>query len=273
MRSATVVVKDTRKGSGSEITAFNDVLGGIGRRSVDNEIHIFQSRRIMEQVVMRYNLDTRYSTKNGLRTEDMYGRVPVTVAFVETKPMEAVSFKYQIKENNEIHFTDFSNNEGYSIKSKIGDTITTPFGKITTLATPFLEQNRKMQISVTQYPINDITETYRKRLNCAIVDKMASVITLSIVDEVPLRAEHILNGVIEAYDKDAIEDKQAVSNLTEEFIRERLKTLGEELNLADEDIASFKQGNRSWCKSLKNLFPLKDHASLPKSHSPVDIWS
>ena len=41
VRTATVVVKDTRKGSGSEITAFNDVLGGIGRRSVDNEIHIF----------------------------------------------------------------------------------------------------------------------------------------------------------------------------------------------------------------------------------------
>ena len=32
MRTATVLVKDTRKGSGSEVTAFNDILGGIGRR-------------------------------------------------------------------------------------------------------------------------------------------------------------------------------------------------------------------------------------------------
>ena len=262
MRTATVVVKDTRKGSGSEITAFNDVLGGIGRRSVDNEIHIFQSRRIMEQVVKRYNLDTRYSTKNGLRTDDMYGRTPVTIEFVETKPTEAVSFKFQVKGEKEIHFTDFSNNDGYSIKAKIGDTIATPFGKIVSQATPQFEQNRKMEIQVTQYPINDITETYRKRLNCAIVDKMASVITLSIVDEVPLRAEHILNGVIEAYDRDAIEDKQAVSNLTEEFIRERLVTLGEELNLADEDIASFKQGNSIYSPSQEASLRAEETAKL-----------
>ena len=51
MRTATVLVKDSRKGSGTEVTAFSDIMGGIGRRSVDNEIHIFESRRLMESVV------------------------------------------------------------------------------------------------------------------------------------------------------------------------------------------------------------------------------
>lgn len=265
MRTATVVVKDTRKGSGSEITAFNDVLGGIGRRSVDNEIHIFQSRRIMEQVVMRYNLDTRYSAKRGLRIEDMYGRMPVSVAFVDAKPAEAVGFKYSIKENNDIVFTDFTENEGFSVTGKIGDTIATPFGNITTAATPYLEQNRDMVISVAQFPINDITESYRKRLNCAIVDKMASVITLNMVDEVPLRAEHILNGVIEAYDRDAIEDKQTVSNITEAFIRERLETLGEELNNADVDIASFKQSNNLYSPAQEASLRAEETAKLKET--------
>ena len=265
MRTATVVVKDTRKGSGSEITAFNDVLGGIGRRSVDNEIHIFQSRRIMEQVVKRYNLDTRYSAKSGLRTVDMYGRTPVTIEFIDSKPNEAVSFKYRIKDNDDITFTNFKDNEGYSVTAKIGDTIATPFGNIVTAATPYLEQNRKMVINVAQYPINDITESYRKRLNCNIVDKMASVITLSMVDEVPLRAEHILNGVIDAYDRDAIEDKQAVSNLTEEFILERLQTLGEELNNADVDIASFKQDNSIFSPSQEASLRAEETAKLKEN--------
>ena len=53
MRQATVLVKDSRKGSGTEVTAFSDILGGIGRRSVDNELHIFATRRHMERVVMR----------------------------------------------------------------------------------------------------------------------------------------------------------------------------------------------------------------------------
>ena len=265
VRTATVVVKDTRKGSGSEITAFNDVLGGIGRRSVDNEIHIFQSRRVMEQVVAKYNLDTRYSAKVGLRVVDMYGRTPVTIEFVDSKPKSVVSFKYSINDAGNITFTEFKDKDGYiegNITAKIGEAVATPFGTIVTCATPEFEDNRDKVISVTQYPMNDITETYRKRLNCAIVDKMASVITLSMVDQVPHRAENILNGVIEAYDMDAIADKQAVSNLTEKFILERLQTLGEELNNADVDIASFKQDNSLYNPSQEASLRAQETARL-----------
>ena len=265
MRTATVVVKDTRKGSGSEITAFNDVLGGIGRRSVDNEIHIFKSRRVMEHVVERYNLDTRYSAKSGLRIVDMYGRTPVTIEFVDSKPVEPVTFKYNINEAGDITFTEFKDNEDYSVTAKIGEVVATPFGNIVTTATPYFEQNRELVVNVAQYPINEITESYRKRLNCAIVDKMASVITLSMVDEVPLRAEHVINGVIDAYDRDAIEDKQAVSNLTEEFIKERLQTLGEELNNADVDIASFKQDNSLYSPSQEASLRAEETAKLKEN--------
>lgn len=268
VRTATVVVKDTRKGSGSEITAFNDVLGGIGRRSVDNEIHIFQSRRVMEQVVEKYNLDTRYKAKSGLRIVDMYGTMPVTVEFIDAKPQKSVSFKYSINEAGDITFTEFKDKEvyeGVTITAKVGDVVATPFGNIATTATPYFEQNRELVISVTQFPINDITETYRKRLNCAIVDKMASVITLSMTDEVPQRAEHILNGVIEAYDMDAIADKQAVSNLTEKFILERLQTLGEELNNADVDIASFKQDNSLYSPSHEASLRAEENAKLKEN--------
>ena len=268
VRTATVVVKDTRKGSGSEITAFNDVLGGIGRRSVDNEIHIFKSRRVMEHVVARYNLDTRYSAKMGLRTVDLYGRTPVIVKFVDSKPMGSVNFKYSINEAGDITFSEFNNKDGlidYIVTAKIGEVVTTPFGNIITEATPYLEQNRELVVTVYQYPINEITESYRKRLNCAIVDKMASVITISMVDEVPLRAEHVINGVIDAYDRDAIEDKQAISNLTEEFIKERLQTLGEELNNADIAIASYKQDNSLYSPSQEASLRAEETAKLKEN--------
>ena len=265
VRTATVVVKDTRKGSGSEITAFNDVLGGIGRRSVDNEIHIFKSRRVMEQVVARYNLDTRYSAKIGLRTVDLYDRTPLIVKFVDSKPTKTATFKYSINEAGEITFTEFKENEGYSVTAKVGEVVATPFGNIITEATPYFEQNRELVVSVAQYPINEITEAYRSRLNCNIVDKMASVITISMVDEVPLRAEHVINGVIDAYDRDAIEDKQAVSNLTEEFIKERLQTLGEELNNADVDIASYKQDNSLYSPSQEALLRAEETAKLKEN--------
>ena len=48
-RSASVLVKDSRKGSAAEVVAFSDIMGGMGRRSVDNEVYILQSRRLMEE--------------------------------------------------------------------------------------------------------------------------------------------------------------------------------------------------------------------------------
>ena len=81
-RSASILVKDSRKGSSSEVTAFNDVLGGIGRRSVDNEVHILKSRRLMEEVVKKYDLATKYTTSGRIRTTDLYGRTPALVKFI-----------------------------------------------------------------------------------------------------------------------------------------------------------------------------------------------
>ena len=243
-RTATVLVKDSRKGSGTEVTAFNDLLGGMGRRSVDNEIHIFKSRRLMEEVVKKYDLTTNYYTKGRVRTRDMYGRTPVLVKFVGDEPLTEYSFRYTMSDDNTLCFSQFSDHEGISITAAIGDTVVTPLGSITTKATPYLERYRDQEIIVFKMPLNEATELYRKRLKCEISDKQASVITLTFNDRVPRRAENVINGIIDAYNIDAIQDKQEISNLTEEFINERLITLGEELNLADSDIASFKQDNR-----------------------------
>ena len=50
-RTATVLVKDSRKGGAAEMTAFSDLMGSMGRSSVDNEVYIFESRHLMEKVV------------------------------------------------------------------------------------------------------------------------------------------------------------------------------------------------------------------------------
>lgn len=258
-RTATVLVKDSRKGSGTEVTAFHDLLGGMGRRSVDNEVYIFQSRRLMEQVVKKYDLTTDYYTKEDIRTHDLYGRTPVLVKFVSEAPRRECSLRYNISDRGDIHFSQFLDHEGddfngFEVTAAIGDTVITPIGNITTVATPYFERHRDLEVIVKKMPLNEVTEFYRKRLKCEISDKQASIILLSMVDPVPLRAEHVINGIIDAYNVDAIEDKQAISNLTAEFISERLATLGEELSLADSDIASFKQDNK--------LYSLEDEATL-----------
>ncbi len=269
-RTATILVKDSRKGSGAEVTAFNDILGGIGRRSAENEVHILQSRKLMEHVVEKYDLATTYTTEGSIRTSDIYGRTPLLVKFLTAQPSDFGTFQYKINKAGEVALYEFQNEDGpigdsdARIKMHVGDTITTPLGNITLVATPYLDQYINKEVKVTKIPQNEATEIYRKRLSCQIADKLASVIAISMTDQVPLRAEHVINGIIDAYNADAIDDKRAISDLTQEFITERLASLSEELNLADSDIATFKQENRLYSPENEVLLGAEEIKQLRK---------
>lgn len=240
-RSASVLVKDSRKGSSSEIMAFNDLIGGGIRRSVDNEIYIFQSRRLMEEVVGKLDLTIQYTQKGRIRVMDLYGRSPILVKYINAKPNEAGQFKAHIVDEQTVDLSGFSGNDDFHATVNVGDTISTPMGTMIVRQTPYISQHINRDIIIKKYPLNETIEAYRSRLRCEIRDKQASVISLTMDDVVPKRAEDVINGIIEAYNIDAISDKRAISDITDKFINERLAILGKELTDADSDVAAFKQ--------------------------------
>ena len=240
-RSASVLVKDSRKGSSSEIMAFNDLIGGGIRRSVDNEIYIFQSRRLMEEVVGKLDLTIQYTQKGRIRVMDLYGRSPILVKYINAKPNEAGQFKAHIVDEQTVELSGFNGNEDYHATVTVGDTVSTPMGSMIVRQTPYISQHVNRDIIISKKPLNETIEAYRSRLHCDIRDKQASVISLTMGDVVPKRAEDVINGIIEAYNNDAISDKRAISDITDKFINERLAILGKELTDADSDVAAFKQ--------------------------------
>ena len=83
-RKASVLIRDDSKGGGmSESAAFSDLSLFGGKRNVDNEVLVFQSRHLMEEVARRLHLDMSYKVKNGLRNDELYTHAPVTVSFPE----------------------------------------------------------------------------------------------------------------------------------------------------------------------------------------------
>lgn len=268
MRTATVLVKDSRKGSSAEVTAFSDIVGGIGRRSVDNEVYIFQSRRLMEQVVRKYDLATRYTVNDRIRSYDIYGRVPILVKFVDNNPLTKGSFRYRIADKR-IYIDNFDDSD-FSATVAAGDTVATPLGKIVFVETPYVESSKNLEVEVSRNTLNNTVEAYRKQLKCEIINKQASVITLSMADAVPKRSEDVINGIIEAYNADAIEDKRAISDLTKEFIDERLALLGQELNIADSDIASFKKHNQLYNLANQSMLGAQEIQELKRQELSLE---
>ena len=182
-RTATVMVKDTRKGGSAEFTVFSDIMGGMGRNSVDNEVYIFGSRHIMETVVDKFDLATRYSITKDIRTRDIYGNEPILVKFITADKRTSGRFKYTIQENGKVRLYDFFTKEeteeqdkAFTVTAMPGDTVTTPLGDIALIATPFAENFVDTEVQVVRVRHNEITEFYRRSVNCNIASKMASII-------------------------------------------------------------------------------------------------
>src|SRR5690606_6025318 len=89
-----------------------------------------------------------------------------------------------------------------------------------------------------------VTNSYRGKLQVTPVNKMTSVLTLSIVNPVKDIGVDFLNRLIENYNEDAINDKSLVAKNTENFINQRLKSIVVELDTVEGDIEKFKKINR-----------------------------
>lgn len=143
-RTATILVKDSRKGGDIDLQAFSDLAGFQTRRSVDNEIYILQSRRLMAEVVNRLNLTVNYSVRTGLRDSVLYGQSPIAVEFLNENKNQSLSMEITPLEGDRIHLAKFDDRyitkqeSRTAITAQYGDTIPTPVGEIVVRQTLYM---------------------------------------------------------------------------------------------------------------------------------------
>ncbi len=254
-RNATILVKDSRKGSGSsEMAAFSELAGFSTRRNVDNELFVLQARRLMLDVVDRLNLTINYTTRSGLRTVDLYQHSPIDVTFVNNAYVKGCSFRAELHEGDVTisHFSrpkekgvDNDSDEDFIVTAPYGEVIATPGGEIIVNKTLFMDEDYiGKTINVSKYDREVVASRYRNSTNSSVANKMSSIINISLNDVVAKRAEDVINTLIEVYNDDAILDKQQISEATADFINIRLAIISKELGTVDSDIKAFKNKNR-----------------------------
>lgn len=253
-RNATIMVKDSRKGSGStEMAAFSELAGLSARRNVDNELFVLQARRLMLDVVQRLNLTINYSTRQGLRTVDLYKRSPINVKFVNDNDNASCAFRVKLLENEvEIsHFkrpkqsgVDSSADEDFVATAPYGEPIVTPNGQIIVEQTLYMDDKYiGKTINVSKSNKEAVATRYRTATKSSVANKMSSIINISLNDVVAKRAEDVINTLIEVYNDDAVYDKQQIAEATADFIDARLTIISKELGSVDNDIKAFKSRN------------------------------
>lgn len=248
LRTATVLVKDEKKGGGiNGAAAFQDLFS-LGGSTVDNEVGIFKSKRLMRMVAEQLRLDVSYKERDGLRKKELYTATPLTVSFPEADPAQRMSLTATMGEDNRVTLTDMTlEDEEYdgSLTVEPGDTVETPIGKMVVATTLLMDESYMGEpIYVTKENLKVVSDGYNRALNVEVENKQSSLIALSIEDENVKRAEDVLNTLIEVYKNDAVEDKNRIVINTANFIKERLAIIEADLAVVDAEIENYKKENR-----------------------------
>lgn len=257
LRSATVIIKSGKNGGMLESQRFNEMIS-VSFNSVENEVGIFKSKRLMYLVAERLQLNISYRSLE-MKKLELYNHSPIKVHFLNEMAEGEYSFTVKIINENNIQLSDFSNETGNekSIKAQINSAVETPIGKIRIDLNDTISKqmiNGRI-IRVIKSPLNSVANSFSSRLKVDATGGQSSLITLSIIDENSTRAEDILNTLINIYNEDTIEDKNRVTNNTGEFINERLLLIDKELNLVDSEIEKYKRENQlTDLQSVSDLF-------------------
>ncbi len=248
-RTATILVKDSRKGGNSELVAFSDIAGVNTRKSVDNELFVLRSRKLMNEVARRLRLDINYTDKVGLRPRNLYGFNPVELDIVNDNDEQSFAFDLTILGDSAVSLTAFAGagvNKQQSksiIRARLGDTIVSPVGNIIIKPTLYYNKGEKgHNIHVSKSSM--AAAAGMAAVNVQLADKNSSAICISKLDSNPRRAEDVINTLITVYEEDTKADKKRISESTAAFISDRLALISSELGDVDEDVASFKTSNQ-----------------------------
>lgn len=247
-RSASILMKDDSSNSGinSEIFASLGLEGA--KTEINDEIFVFTTPKLMEEVVNRLSLDEIYKMKyRDLRWIDIYHSAPFNVVLDSDLEQHVVSFNLKMDGKGGYELTDLTINGGVlssSTDGVFGQKIETPQGSFT------IEYVAKVDLpisddlySYSKVSAKSLAVGYSSALSATLRAEKASVIVLSITMGSKEKAEDLLNTLIEVYSENWIQDKNAITVSTTEFIDERLQIIAAELGAVDEDISNYKSKN------------------------------
>ncbi|MGE8526371.1 GumC family protein [Chryseobacterium rhizosphaerae] len=248
---SSVLIKDAKKAAsgGGDFGVLQDlsVLGGMGTNSIDNEIEIFKSKKIMQEVVKQLRLQTSVYTKYGLKEKELYKNTsPITIEVVHEKPFTKEPKKPILIKISGDNIT-LASDELPEIKAQFNKAISLPYATIIILKNSQfnkIEAGEMGDLYMTYATVDGTVDNIQKILNVALVNKDATVIGLSLNYANISKAKDIVNKLVDVYNNDAISDKNSESKKTKDFIDDRINIISNELGQVENEKEKFKSNNQ-----------------------------
>ena len=261
--SATVLIKDDKKGGGAGMSTELENLGLDGlissSQNIDNEIEVLRSKTIAKEVVEDLGLYISYTDKDEFPSRNMYKTSPVQVSLTPQeaglleKPM-IVEMILQPQGSMDVN-VKVGDDEYQKHFEKLPAVFPTDKGTLAffqTLDSILPSKKSSEEIVGVEGTVRNITAVINKPLAVAKgycgsmtiepTSKTTSVAVISLKNSNVQRGKDFINKLLEMYNINTNNDKNEVAQKTAEFINERISIISKELGSTEKDLESFKRG-------------------------------
>jgi len=234
--SSKIMIRDEKRGGNffSEISVFDDI-DMFYKVNTENEVELLKSKTLVKNVIMERKLYVNYYGKTFLRRRDVTGSSPIALVdslFDASSLSGKMVVDLELKGNGSVQVQATYDNEvvcdslfpGFPIE------VNSPNGPLDfALARAWEKGSDYDHIIVEIHPPLSLAERYIKNLFLAQVSKNSSVVVMTLNTTSKERGITFLNGLIDMYNRSAVEEKNEVATKTALFIDNRIKVLTEEL--------------------------------------------
>lgn len=254
--SATVLIKDDKKGGGASMSSELEKMGLDGfvssSNNVDNEIEVLRSKSLAREVVNQLGLFVTYMDEDEFPGRELYRTSPVQVSLT---PQEAEKLPHTMEVNMVLQPTgamDVQIAVGEKKYQKQFDKLPAVFPTDEGTVAFFTNNDTLSSVrpeSVTQVRhitafINrpfSVAKEYASSLSIAPTSKTTSVVVVSLKNSSTQRGKDYINKLLEMYNINANNDKNEVAQKTAEFIDDRIGIISKELGSTEQDLENFKR--------------------------------
>lgn len=254
-RSETkVLIKDAKKMSSASgdfgVLQGLAGFGGMGTNSIENELEVFKTKKLVGDVVEDLGLQVPIYTVGTFFDNELYKETApffiriVTEKEVEKFPKDVINVLVQGD-----RFTLSSDDIKGKVSGNFGSTISLPFCNLILQKNPnykkpkFIKTKSDSEFRFKYQTFADAVENFQKKLTVDLADKDATVINLALVGQNREKSRDFLNTLVKYYNLDAIVDKNTESSRTKDFIDERITLISKELGDVEAQRERFKKDN------------------------------
>lgn len=250
-RSVEILLKDE---SAQSISTDLSMLGiEQAPAEILNEMFVMTSPAIMEQVVIKLNLNEVYTYPKLLRKAQYYNNSPVVVAVADSAQTGKNPYSFRIKiHDGKVTLSKFKiKKEKFSdeVTAAFGQYVKTPVGTLAVYATDFLEKPAEAigpqdEVYYSFTPIKACARSYCESTTSNYDEDRGSIVTLTLSATSAKKASDILDAIVDAYNQRWVAEQNKTSLATSRFIDERLSTIESELSDVETSITDYKSTHR-----------------------------